>query len=111
MKACPWKNCVLFAETEACGQEGKSCSHHLALLCLLYPLIQQWLWSLLSKLYLLLFYFCRVLTVPGTLLQDRNLLCFYKKLWNCVALEMEGSYYAREVGANTILCNNVLWYF
>jgi CRP-like cAMP-binding protein len=38
-----------------------------------------------------------VLTVPGTLLQDRNLLHFYKRLWNCVGLEMEGSYYAGQV--------------
>lgn len=38
-----------------------------------------------------------VLTVPGTLLQDRNLLHFYQRLWSCVSLEMEGSYYAGQV--------------
>jgi len=38
-----------------------------------------------------------VLTVAGTVLQDRNLLFFYKRLWDCVSLEMEGSFYAKEV--------------
>lgn len=38
-----------------------------------------------------------VLTVTGTLLQNRVLLRFYKTLWRCVGLEMEGSYYAREI--------------
>jgi len=36
-----------------------------------------------------------VLTVKGTLLQDRDLLLYFHKLWQCVSLEMEGSYYAR----------------
>lgn len=38
-----------------------------------------------------------VLTVLGTLLQDNNLLQYYKKLYRCVSLEMEGSFYAREL--------------
>ena len=38
-----------------------------------------------------------VLTVIGTLLQDSRLLSFYKKLYGCVSLEMEGSFYAREL--------------
>ena len=38
-----------------------------------------------------------VLTVLGTLLQDNRLLQYYKKLMGCVSLEMEGSYYAREL--------------
>jgi CRP-like cAMP-binding protein len=38
-----------------------------------------------------------VLTVFGTLLQDNRILQYYKKLAGCVSLEMEGSYYAREV--------------
>jgi len=38
-----------------------------------------------------------VLTVRGTLLQNRGLLLYFKKLWNCVSLEMEGSFYARKV--------------
>jgi CRP-like cAMP-binding protein len=38
----------------------------------------------------------RVLTVLGTVLQNDNLLHFYDKLWNCVGLEMEGTYYCRQ---------------
>ena len=38
-----------------------------------------------------------VLTVFGTLLQDNRILQYYKKLAGCVSLEMEGSYYAREL--------------
>lgn len=38
-----------------------------------------------------------VLTVFGTLLQDNRLLQYYKKLAGCVSMEMEGSYYAREL--------------
>jgi CRP-like cAMP-binding protein len=38
-----------------------------------------------------------VLTVAGTLLQDRGLLHFYRRIWKCVGLEMEGSFYAREL--------------
>jgi len=36
-----------------------------------------------------------VLTVAGTLMQDRRLLHFYRKMWKCVGLEMEGSFFAR----------------
>jgi len=38
-----------------------------------------------------------LLTVAGTLLQDRKLLLLYKRIWRCVGLEMEGSYFARRV--------------
>jgi len=38
-----------------------------------------------------------VLTVAGTLLQDRPLLMFYKRIWKCVGLEMEGSFFARQL--------------
>ena len=38
-----------------------------------------------------------VLTVAGTLLQDRSLLHFYRRIWRCVGLEMEGSFFARRL--------------
>ena len=38
-----------------------------------------------------------VLTVYGTLLQNRSLLAFYRHFWHCVGLEMEGSFYARQI--------------
>jgi hypothetical protein len=38
-----------------------------------------------------------VLTVVGTLLQDKKLLQYYKKLMGCKSIEMEGSFYAKEV--------------
>lgn len=38
-----------------------------------------------------------VLTVTGTMLQNQTLLYYYKWLWHCVGLEMEGTYYLREV--------------
>lgn len=38
----------------------------------------------------------RILTVLGTVLQNDSLLHFYDKLWECVGLEMEGSYYCRQ---------------
>ncbi|MBM75899.1 MAG: hypothetical protein CMK59_10905 [Proteobacteria bacterium] len=38
-----------------------------------------------------------VLTVQGTLLQNHELLRYYRKLWQCVGLEMEGSFYARQI--------------
>lgn len=41
----------------------------------------------------------RVLTVAGTLLQDPALLRFYHHLYGCVGLEMEGSYFARQLRA------------
>ncbi len=38
-----------------------------------------------------------MLTVTGTLLQNRMMLNFYKHLWGCVGLEMEGSFYHRKL--------------
>lgn len=38
-----------------------------------------------------------VLTVAGTLLQDRVLLMFYRRIWKAIGLEMEGSYFARQL--------------
>ena len=38
-----------------------------------------------------------VLTVAGTLLQNDSLLRYYKHIWQCVGLEMEGTYYLREL--------------
>jgi hypothetical protein len=38
-----------------------------------------------------------MLTVAGTLLQDRKLLLLYKRIWRCVGLEMEGCWFARRV--------------
>ena len=37
-----------------------------------------------------------VLTVYGTLLQNHSLLHYYRRFWNCIGLEMEGSFYARK---------------
>jgi hypothetical protein len=38
-----------------------------------------------------------VLTVAGTLLQDRTLLWFYRRIFKCVGLEMEGSFFLRQL--------------
>jgi len=38
-----------------------------------------------------------LLTVGGTLLQNRAMLQFYRKIWGCVGLEMEGIWYLRAV--------------
>ncbi|KGE71863.1 DUF6909 family protein [Spirochaeta lutea] len=38
-----------------------------------------------------------MLTVEGTLLQNRLMLQFYRHLWAIIGLEMEGSYYHRQV--------------
>lgn len=38
-----------------------------------------------------------VLTVAGTLLQDRILLMFYRRIWKAIGLEMEGSFFARQL--------------
>ena len=38
-----------------------------------------------------------LLTVNGTLLQNRTMLHFYRRLWGCVGLEMEGYHYYRQV--------------
>lgn len=40
-----------------------------------------------------------MLTVGGTLLQDRKLLLLYKRVWRCIGLEMEGSWFARRMVA------------
>ena len=51
-----------------------------------------------------------VLTVEGTLLQNRPLLNYYKTFWKCVGLEMEGSFYARQIQRaqhQNLLCNEV----
>jgi hypothetical protein len=39
----------------------------------------------------------RILTVLGTILQNDTLLHTYDKLWDCVGLEMEGSFYCRQL--------------
>ena len=38
-----------------------------------------------------------VLTVTGTLLQNRKMLHFNRHIWGCVGLEMEGAYYLRHI--------------
>jgi hypothetical protein len=38
-----------------------------------------------------------VLTVTGTLLQNRQMLHFNRLIWGCVGLEMEGSHYLRHL--------------
>lgn len=38
-----------------------------------------------------------LLTVTGTLLQNRKMLHFNRHIWGCVGLEMEGAYYLRHV--------------
>jgi hypothetical protein len=38
-----------------------------------------------------------LLTVGGTLLQNRSMLQFYRQIWGCVGLEMEGIWYLRAV--------------
>jgi CRP-like cAMP-binding protein len=38
-----------------------------------------------------------LLTVGGTLLQNRAMLQFYRKIWGCIGLEMEGIWYLRAV--------------
>ncbi|KAL6613049.1 hypothetical protein U3516DRAFT_592157 [Neocallimastix sp. 'constans'] len=38
-----------------------------------------------------------VLTIEGTLLQDRVLLNFYRKFSHCIGIEMEGSYFVRQI--------------
>lgn len=39
----------------------------------------------------------KVLTVTGTMLQNVQLLRYYKYIWGCVGTEMEGSYFARVI--------------
>ena len=38
-----------------------------------------------------------MLTVEGTLLQNRRMLHFYREIWDVIALEMEGAHYFREI--------------
>ena len=38
-----------------------------------------------------------VLTVAGTLLQNRVMLNLYRHIWRCIGLEMEGTYYLRQL--------------
>ena len=38
-----------------------------------------------------------MLTVDGTLLQNRQMLSFYRQIWNVVGIEMEGTHYYREI--------------
>lgn len=44
-----------------------------------------------------------MLTVDGTLLQNRLMLHFYRHIWGCIGLEMEGTYYYRQVLESTQL--------
>jgi hypothetical protein len=44
-----------------------------------------------------------LLTVVGTLLQNRMLLNFYRRLWRCVGLEMEAFFYYRHIRKATQL--------
>jgi hypothetical protein len=39
----------------------------------------------------------RVLTVAGTVLQNRTMLQYYRRLWQCVGLEMEGTWFAKRI--------------
>lgn len=38
-----------------------------------------------------------VLTVAGTLMQNRRMLNFYRHIWGCIGLEMEGIFYHRQI--------------
>jgi hypothetical protein len=38
-----------------------------------------------------------LLTVAGTLFQNRLMLHFYHRIWECIGLEMEGSFYCRQI--------------
>lgn len=38
-----------------------------------------------------------MITVAGTLLQNRLMLTYYRRLWNCIGIEMEGAHYLREM--------------
>eukprot|EP00744_Colponema_vietnamica_P003660 GILI01005579.1.p1 GENE.GILI01005579.1~~GILI01005579.1.p1 ORF type:complete len:1307 (-),score=315.73 GILI01005579.1:131-3976(-) len=41
-----------------------------------------------------------VLTIPGTMLQNDKLLLYYRHIWHCVGVEMEGSYFCRQLKEN-----------
>ncbi len=38
-----------------------------------------------------------MLTVEGTLLQNRQMLSFYREIWDVIAMEMEGAHYFRQI--------------
>jgi hypothetical protein len=38
-----------------------------------------------------------MLTVDGTLLQNRRMILYYQRIWGCVGIEMEGSHYLRQI--------------
>ena len=38
-----------------------------------------------------------IVTIPGLVLQNEKVLKYYQRMWSCDGLEMEGSYYARQV--------------
>ena len=38
-----------------------------------------------------------MLTVDGTLLQNRRMIYYYRRIWRCVGIEMEGSHYLRQI--------------
>ena len=38
-----------------------------------------------------------ILTVAGTLMQNRRMLHFYRRIWGCIGLEMEGIFYLRQI--------------
>lgn len=38
-----------------------------------------------------------ILTVAGTLMQNRRMLHFYRHIWGCIGLEMEGTFYYRQL--------------
>ncbi|MFW5802161.1 MAG: cyclic nucleotide-binding domain-containing protein [Spirochaeta sp.] len=42
-----------------------------------------------------------MLTVEGTLLQNRMMLHFYRSIWGCTGIEMEGTHYYRQVLEST----------
>lgn len=44
-----------------------------------------------------------LLTVLGTLVQNQDLLHYFDKLWKCVGLEMEGTYYSRAMERGIML--------
>ena len=38
-----------------------------------------------------------LLTVVGTVIQNQVMLNYYRRIWGCVGLEMEGSFYCRQI--------------
>ena len=42
-------------------------------------------------------HFGPILTVAGTLMQNRRMLQFYRHIWGCIGLEMEGTFYYRQI--------------